>query len=80
MKISRQVRMNSSRIRTHIIFTSQSEIAKVMRITAIARGLAPGGMAGVFASGAGNRQTTSGKAASGENAATTGRSTRPPAG
>lgn len=31
--------------RTHIIFTSHNETAKVTRITAIARGFAPGGIA-----------------------------------
>ena len=48
MKISRQERIASSRMRTHIIFTNHNEIAKVMRITAIARGFAPGGMARCF--------------------------------
>ena len=45
INISRQVKITSNRMRTHMIFTSHSEMAKVTRITAMARGLAPGGIA-----------------------------------
>ncbi len=66
IKISRQVRITSSRIRTHIIFTSHNEMAKVMRMTAIARGFAPWQHGPVFLPVAQIAQTTSDTAASDE--------------
>ncbi len=78
IKISRQAKITNSSTRTHIIFTSHSEIPKVSNINAIARGFAPAAWPDSAASGADNRQTMSGITTGHGNEATSGRNTEPP--